>query len=72
MDKLGSVQSHRWDFGRRDLIRLAGIAAVAAATPTAAFAQAGERDAALGTQFVKAGHPVLEAGCGNCTGCASA
>jgi hypothetical protein len=71
MDKLGSIHSHRWDFGRRDLIRLAGIAAIAAASPTAAFVQAGKADAALGAQFAKAAHPVIEAGCGNCTGCAS-
>jgi hypothetical protein len=71
MDKLSSIHSQRWDFGRRDLIRLAGIAAIAAATPTAAFAQAGREGSALGTQFAKAGHPMIEVGCGNCTGCAS-
>jgi hypothetical protein len=70
MDELSSIHSHRLDFGRRDLIRLAGIAAIAA-TPTTAFAQAGKADAVSGTQFANAGHPVIEAGCGNCTGCAS-
>lgn len=57
------------DFGRRELIRLAGLAALAAAAPTAAFAQAGKlkiatigagrEGGALGTQFAKAGHPVM-------------
>jgi hypothetical protein len=64
MNKLGPV-----DFGRRDIIRIAGIAAFAAAAPTAAFAQAGKlkiatigsgrEGGALGTQFAKAGHPVM-------------
>jgi hypothetical protein len=62
------------DFGRRDLLRLAGIAAIAAAAPTAAFAPmafaqagklkiatigSGREGGALGTQFAKAGHPVM-------------
>ena len=64
MNKPGPV-----DFGRRDIIRLAGIAAFAAAAPTAAFAQAGKlkiatigsgrEGGALGTAFAKAGHPVM-------------
>jgi hypothetical protein len=55
------------DFGRRDIIRLAGAAVIAAVAPTAAFAQAGKLKIAtigsgreggsLGTQFAKAGHP---------------
>ena len=57
------------DFGRRDILRLAGIAAFAAGAPAAAFAQAGKvkiatigagrEGGALGTQFAKAGHPVM-------------
>ncbi len=64
MNKPGPV-----GFGRRDVIRLAGIAAIAAAAPTAAFAQAGKlkiatigsgrEGGALGTAFAKAGHPVM-------------
>ena len=82
MDKLGLIHSHRWDFGRRDLIRLTSIAAIAAAAPTAPFAQAGKlkiatigagrEGGALGTQFAKAGHPVMEVGCGTCNGCSPA
>jgi hypothetical protein len=56
-------------FARRDFIRLAGVAAIAAALPAAALAQAaqlkiatigaGREGGALGTQFAKAGHPVM-------------
>jgi 8-hydroxy-5-deazaflavin:NADPH oxidoreductase len=64
MNKPGPV-----DFGRRDVMRLAGLAALAAAAPIPAFAQtaklkiatigAGREGGALGTQFAKAGHPVM-------------
>jgi hypothetical protein len=62
------------DFRRRDILRLAGVAAIAAAAPTAglapsAFAQAGKlkiatigsgrEGGALGAAFAKAGHPVM-------------
>jgi len=57
------------DLARRDLLRLAGGAAVLAAAPTATFAQAdklkiatigaGREGGALGTQFAKAGHSVM-------------
>jgi hypothetical protein len=64
MNKPGPV-----DFGRRDIVRLAGIAVLTAAAPGSAFAQAGKlkiatigsgrEGGALGTQFAKAGHPVM-------------
>jgi 8-hydroxy-5-deazaflavin:NADPH oxidoreductase len=60
---------------------------VVAASPFAALAQAaggaplplkigtigaGREGGALGTQFAKAGHPVMEVGCGTCNGCSPA
>ena len=64
MTKPGATDLHR-----RDLIRLASVASLAAAIPASAFAQAaklkiatigsGREGGALGTQFAKAGHPVM-------------
>jgi hypothetical protein len=76
MTKPGSISRSGRNLGRRDILRLAGVAALAAVASTAAFAQTGKLGAAreggsLGTQLAKAGYLVMFS-CGTCTGCAPA